>query len=64
MILAEDRVLLCQRPSHKRHGGLWEVPGGKLQPDEALADAIRRELAEELHLNVLAVADNSVPSVP
>jgi mutator protein MutT len=44
------RYLLCQRPGHKRHGGLWEFPGGKLEPGETLLTAARRELAEELGL--------------
>lgn len=48
VISREDRLLLCQRPAHKRHGGLWEFPGGKCEPDESDADAIRRELNEEL----------------
>ncbi len=44
----EGRHLVCQRPAHKRHGGLWEFPGGKLEPGETLQEAVRRELAEEL----------------
>lgn len=48
-------VLLCQRPEHKRHGGLWEFPGGKLEPGETLLDAARRELGEELEVNVSTV---------
>src|SRR4051812_305151 len=41
-------LLVCQRPLEKRHGGLWEFPGGKCEPGESDADAIRRELREEL----------------
>jgi mutator protein MutT len=52
-----DRVLLCKRPSHKRHGGLWEFPGGKLEHGESLLDAARRELSEELGLQVTAVRE-------
>jgi len=47
-----DAYLVCQRPAHKRHGGLWEFPGGKLQAGESLAAAARRELAEELGVEV------------
>jgi 8-oxo-dGTP diphosphatase len=42
------RVLLQQRPAHKDHGGLWEFPGGKVEPAETLDSALIREIAEEL----------------
>ena len=51
----KGRYLLGLRPSEKRHGGLWEFPGGKLAPGESLVAAARRELAEELRLEVTAV---------
>ncbi len=41
-------VLVCQRPAHKRHGGLYEFPGGKCNDDESMSQAIARELREEL----------------
>ena len=49
--------LICQRPYQKRHGGLWEFPGGKLMDGESALDGARRELAEELELEVEAVGD-------
>jgi 8-oxo-dGTP diphosphatase len=49
-----DHYLVCQRPAHKRHGGLWEFPGGKLMVGESLAEAARRELREELGVEVTA----------
>lgn len=52
-----DRILLCKRPSHKRHGGLWEFPGGKLEAGESLLDAGRRELQEELGLVATSVGE-------
>lgn len=52
-----DCYLVCQRPAHKRHGGLWEFPGGKLEPGESLLNAARRELKEELDVEVSAVRD-------
>jgi mutator protein MutT len=55
VIRNKGRYLLCQRPSHKRHGGLWEFPGGKLHDGESVTDAIRRELREELHVEPVRV---------
>ena len=55
-----DRLLVCQRPPHKRHGGLWEFPGGKTEPGESDADAARRELHEELGVEVVEVADEEL----
>ena len=46
------RVLVQQRPAGKQHGGLWEFPGGKVEPGEALEAALIRELDEELGLKV------------
>lgn len=53
-----SEFLICQRPADKRHGGLWEFPGGKIEGDETLEDAARRELAEELGVSVVAVGDS------
>lgn len=50
-----DRYLVCQRPAHKRHGGLWEFPGGKLEPGETDEEAAHRELREELGVEVVGV---------
>ena len=55
VIQRDDRYLVCQRPAHKRHGTLWEFPGGKLEAEETHLDAARRELAEELDVRVLSV---------
>lgn len=51
------RYLVCLRPSTKRHGGLWEFPGGKLEAGETWEHAARRELDEELGVSVSAVGE-------
>jgi 8-oxo-dGTP diphosphatase len=46
------RVLVSQRPAGKTLAGLWEFPGGKLEPGEAAEAALQRELFEELGIQV------------
>jgi len=48
VIRRDASYLVCRRPLDKRHGGLWEFPGGKVQDGETRDDALRRELTEEL----------------
>ena len=50
-----DRLLVCQRPPHKRHAGLWEFPGGKCEPGESDGAAAARELREELGVTATEV---------
>ena len=52
VIEREGRLLLGRRPREKRHGSLWEFPGGKVAVGESLGDAVARELEEELGLEV------------
>lgn len=56
LIDADDRVLVAQRPAGKSFAGLWEFPGGKVEPGEAPLAALARELDEELGIGV-ALAD-------
>ena len=46
------RVLIAHRPQHVHQGGLWEFPGGKVEADESVLEALNRELHEELGINV------------
>jgi 8-oxo-dGTP diphosphatase len=48
LIRPDGRVLLAQRPAGKVYGGWWEFPGGKVESGEAAAQALARELHEEL----------------
>ena len=47
----DGRVLLAQRPAGKSMAGLWEFPGGKIEPGESPEAALIRELEEELGIN-------------
>ena len=52
LIDADGRVLIAQRPEGKTLAGLWEFPGGKLEPGERPEAALIRELHEELGITV------------
>ena len=50
IIIRDGRVLACRRAEHKVAAGLWEFPGGKVEPGESSHLALSRELKEELGL--------------
>jgi 8-oxo-dGTP diphosphatase len=52
LIDADGRVLLAERPAGKSMAGLWEFPGGKVEPGERPEAALIRELREELSIDV------------
>ena len=52
LIDTDGRVLIAQRPEGKQLAGLWEFPGGKVEPGERPEDALIRELDEELGIQV------------
>ena len=52
LIDGDGRVLIAQRPEGKQMAGLWEFPGGKVEPGERPEAALIRELREELGIEV------------
>ncbi|HEY1961866.1 MAG TPA: 8-oxo-dGTP diphosphatase MutT [Rhizomicrobium sp.] len=52
LIDPDGRVLIAQRPPGKAMAGLWEFPGGKVEPGERPEEALIRELREELGITV------------
>jgi 8-oxo-dGTP diphosphatase len=54
LVDSDNRVLIAQRPEGKALAGLWEFPGGKIEPGERPEEALIRELREELGIEVKA----------
>lgn len=68
LIDRDGRLLLAQRPEGKAMAGLWEFPGGKVEPGETPETALIRELSEELGIDTwqsclapLSFASHSYP---
>jgi 8-oxo-dGTP diphosphatase len=59
LIERENRFLLAQRPAHKLLPLKWEFPGGKVEFGEAPADAVLREIREELGANIVVTRELS-----
>jgi len=53
---ADGRMLAARRPLEKSLGGLWEFPGGKVDPGESPETALRREIREELCLELTCLS--------
>jgi 8-oxo-dGTP diphosphatase len=56
LLQPDGSFLLTSRPAGKPYAGYWEFPGGKLEPDETVAQALARELLEELGIHVGPIA--------
>ena len=50
----DGRILIAKRPEGRSLAGLWEFPGGKVEPGESPEHALIRELAEELGIDIAA----------
>jgi 8-oxo-dGTP diphosphatase len=48
----KQQVLISKRPDHVHQGGLWEFPGGKVEAEESVLQALSREIKEELNLEI------------
>ncbi|MCU1332386.1 MAG: Mutator mutT protein (7,8-dihydro-8-oxoguanine-triphosphatase) [Candidatus Angelobacter sp.] len=53
LIVREEQILICQRTEDQAMPLKWEFPGGKVEPDEDLKDALHRELEEELGIDAM-----------
>jgi len=54
LIVSEGRYLITRRKAGVLLGGFWEFPGGKREPGESLEDCLRREVREELGVEITA----------
>jgi 8-oxo-dGTP diphosphatase len=51
---AERKILIAQRQSHQEKGGMWEFPGGKVEAGETAFAALKREILEEIGIEVVS----------
>ncbi len=68
LIQKEGKILLTRRPEGKARGGLWEFPGGKIEPKERPEEALYREIREELGVEIevgriLAEVEHDYPEI-
>lgn len=52
VIHRNNQILVCQRRKHSRYALKWEFPGGKMEEGESVLDCLRRELREELSIEI------------
>ena len=65
IIYKGDKFLIAQRNLKKSQGGLWEFPGGKIEPGESKEEALKREIYEEFRaeIKVRRISDRSRTSL-
>ncbi|ABE56671.1 mutator mutT protein [Shewanella denitrificans OS217] len=54
IVNSQQQILLAKRHGHLHQGGKWEFPGGKVEADETVTQALIRELKEEVNLSVVS----------
>ncbi|MEX2320395.1 MAG: 8-oxo-dGTP diphosphatase MutT [Saccharospirillum sp.] len=52
MVVRDGQILIAKRQDHQHQGGLWEFPGGKVEPGETTPQALVREFQEEVGLEL------------
>lgn len=52
LLVHEDKILVAQRKAGDSNGSFWEFPGGKVEPEESLDQALKREIFEELGMSI------------
>lgn len=55
IIYQNDKVFICRRKREKSLGGFWEFPGGKIEDGEKHEESLKRELIEELEMEVRVI---------
>ncbi len=64
ILLKGDRILVARRAPHKSAPGFWEFPGGKVESGESPAQALEREIREELGLRIKSLKTLDVSDTP